>query len=50
MQWSTGTACLLKPGILFFYDDYDITKEFEYSLDGAECVLEGQEIKLLNIN
>jgi hypothetical protein len=23
MQWVSGTGCLLKPGTLFFYDDFD---------------------------
>ena len=48
MQWVTGTGCLLKPGTLFFYDDSDQTKEFEFSLDGVEkpdcCVIEGLEV------
>jgi hypothetical protein len=45
MQWINGTGCLLKPGRICFFEEKDVTVEFEYSLDGIErpncCLLDG---------
>ena len=53
MQWVQGTGCLVKPGTLFFYDDNNLTSQFEFYLDGIElrpenCLLEGQELLMTN--
>lgn len=36
-QWLLGTACLLRPGKILFFEDKNIQDEFSFSLNGAGC-------------
>ena len=33
-HWVAGTGCIVKPGKLFFFEEANVSADFEFSLDG----------------